>query len=393
MREMPLKYGCNPNQVPARVLMEDGRDLPFRALNGSPGYINLLDALNAWQLVRELKQALRLPAAASFKHVSPAGAAVGLALSPDLKKACFADDLPALDDSPLACACARARGADRLSSFGDWTALSDRCDAATAALLKREVSDGVIAPGYDPEALEILKGKRKGAYCVLQMDEGYEPFPDERRQVFGVTLMQRRNDARIGAGLLQRVVTAKKGLPPEAERDLSVALLVNKYTQSNSVCFAVDGQAVGVGAGQQSRVHCVRLAADKADRWRLRQHGKTLALKFREGLSRPDRDNAVDVFLSPDAQARLGGGGWKQWFEAEPEPIAGGEKAEWLRAGKLSLGSDAFFPFPDSIERAAESGAGFVAQPGGSIRDEEVIRACDRFGMVMALTGTRLFHH
>ncbi|NLD51362.1 MAG: phosphoribosylaminoimidazolecarboxamide formyltransferase [Clostridiales bacterium] len=394
MRELTLKYGCNPNQSPARLSMASGAELPLQVLNGRPGYINFLDALNAWQLVRALKLATGLPAAASFKHVSPAGAAVGQPLSRELKRACFVEDIAGLDDSPLACAYARARGADRLCSFGDWIALSDVCDEVTARVISREVSDGVIAPGYAPEALEILSAKRKSAYAVIRIDPDYVPDPVEKRQVFGITLEQRFNDAPIGEDLLQNVVTRRRDLTSQAARDLLVSLITLKYTQSNSVCFAKDGQAIGVGAGQQSRVHCTRLAGDKADLWHLRQHEKALALPFREDLSRPERDNGVDLYLSPRAHSELASGGWQRLFTKEPELLNAQQKRDYLDKLKgVSLGSDAFFPFDDSILRAAESGVSFVAQPGGSLRDAEVIDACDRLDMLMALTGLRLFHH
>ena len=394
MQELTLKYGCNPNQTPAKLLMTDGRALPVRVKNGAPGYINFLDALNAWQLVKTLKEATGLPAAASFKHVSPAGAAVGLPMSPALMKACFVDDIEDLNDSPLACAYARARGADRLCSFGDFIALSDVCDLTTARVIAREVSDGVIAPGYAPEALAVLSAKRGGKYSVIQIDPDYEPEVIERRQVFGITLEQGFNSALIDRGLLKNIVTKNKELPESAIRDLLVALITLKYTQSNSVCFAYGGQAVGVGAGQQSRVHCTRLAGDKADLWLLRQHEKTLALPWQAGLPRPVRDNAVDAFLSPRAREYLGEGKWQAAFTREPEWLTEGEKRAYLLSGQgLALGSDAFFPFDDSIVRAHESGVSYVAQPGGSVRDEEVIARCDAYGMVMALTGLRLFHH
>lgn len=394
MQELKLKYGCNPNQSPARIFMADGRNLPVEVLSGAPGYINFLDALNAWQLVKGLKGAAGLPAAASFKHVSPAGAALGLPLSPALKKACFTEDVPGLDDSPLASAYARARGADRLCSFGDFIALSDPCDLTTARLIAREVSDGVIAPGYAPEALEMLASKRGGKYSVIRIDPDYQPEAAERRQVFGITMEQGLNDAVIGRQLLGNIVTRNKTLPESAARDLLVSLITLKYTQSNSVCFAADGQAVGVGAGQQSRVHCTRLAGDKADLWLLRQHEKTLALPWRDDLARPARDNAVDAYLSPRAREYLGCGKWQAAFTREPDWLTEKEKRDYLDGIRgLSLGSDAFFPFDDSIVRAWESGVSFVAQPGGSVRDEEVISRCDSYGMVMAFTGLRLFHH
>ncbi len=394
MQELMLRYGCNPNQTPARLLMPEGKKLPVTVLNGTPGYINFMDALNAWQLVKALKEATGLAAAASFKHVSPAGAAVGIPLDEKLKKACFVDDMEGLDDSPLASAYARARGADRLCSFGDFIALSDVCDLTTAKLIAREVSDGVIAPGYDQDALQVLSLKRGGKYAVIQMDPDYLPAATEQRQIFGITLEQGYNDSVIDRVLLQNIVTNNKVLPENALRDLLVALITLKYTQSNSVCFALDGQAVGVGAGQQSRVHCTRLAGDKADLWLLRQHEKTLALPFREGLSRPVRDNAVDAYLSLRARQAFGGKLWQALFTREPEYLEEGEKRRYLDSVRgLSLASDAFFPFDDSIIRAHESGVSFVAQPGGSLRDNEVIDRCDAYNMVMAFTGLRLFHH
>jgi len=392
MRELALKYGCNPNQKPARVYMADGSALPFRVLSGAPGYINLLDALNAWQLVRALKAATGLPAAASFKHVSPAGAAVAVPMDSSLKRAYFVDDVPGLDDSPLAVAYARARGADRLCSFGDFIALSDPCDETTARIIGREVSDGVIAPGYSEAALAILAKKRKGSYAVLAMEAGYAPKPREARDVFGITLEQGYNDAEISESLLANIVTANSTLPAAAKRDLMVALITLKYTQSNSVCFVKDGQVIGNGAGQQSRVHCTRLAGSKADLWHLRQHEKALNLPFKEGTGRPEKDNAVDDYLS----GRAGGSpdDWQALFTREPEPFTEAERQAWMRTlAGVSLGSDAFFPFPDSIDRAAESGVRYVAQPGGSVRDDLVIEACNRYGMVMAMTGLRLFHH
>ena len=394
MNEYELKYGCNPNQKPARLFMEDGSELPVEILNGRPGYINFLDALNSWQLVRELKQALSLPAAASFKHVSPTSAAVGLPLSDRLKRACFVDDVPGLDENPLACAYARARGADRLCSFGDWVALSDECDALTASLIKREVSDGVIAPGYTPEALEILKTKRKGGYNIVRIDPAYVPAEKERKQVFGVSFEQGRNNFPIDRGLLNRIVTANKTLPDAAARDLIVALITLKYTQSNSVCYAVDGQAIGVGAGQQSRIHCTRLAGSKADTWFLRQAEKVLKLPFRPDLGRPDRDNAIDGYINQNEEDVCAEGVWQRFFTSRPEPFTQEEQREYLRrVHDVALGSDAFFPFSDNIERAFRSGVKYVAQPGGSIRDDAVIEACDRHDMVMCFTGLRLFHH
>ena len=389
--ELMLKYGCNPNQQPSRIFMKDGGPLPVTVLNGRPGYINFLDALNSWQLVRELKAATGLPAAASFKHVSPAGAAVAVPLSDTLKRIYFVDDL---ELSPLACAYARARGADRMSSYGDWIALSDECDVQTARLIAREVSDGIIAPGYTDEALTVLKSKRKGNYNIVRMNETYRPAPVEQKDVFGVTFEQRRNDCVIDASLLENIVTDARGLPETAKRDLLISLITLKYTQSNSVCYAMDGQAIGVGAGQQSRIHCTRLAGNKADLWSLRQHPKTLALRFRDGIRRPDRDNTIDVYLSDDDADVLSDGVWQQFFAEKPEPLTRAEKREWLgRVSGVSLGSDAFFPFGDNIERARRSGVSYIAQPGGSIRDDHVIETCNKYGMVMAFTGLRLFHH
>ena len=392
MRELELKYGCNPNQKPARIFIEDG-ELPVTVLNGKPGYINFLDALNGWQLVRELKQATGLPAAASFKHVSPAGAAVGLPLTDTLKKIYFVPE-NAGELSPLACAYARARGADRMSSFGDWISLSDVCDAPTALLIKPEVSDGVIAPGYTPEALEILKSKRKGGYNIVQIDPDYTPAPVERKQVFGVTFEQGRNECVIDPANLGEIVTANKDLPESARRDLAVALITLKYTQSNSVCYVKDGQAIGVGAGQQSRIHCTRLAGEKADKWLLRQHPQVLALPFLPTLGRPDRDNTIDVYLSDEADEVLGEGRWQLYFTEKPAELTKAQKKEWLSAQRgVSLGSDAFFPFGDNIERAHRSGVDYIVQPGGSIRDDQVIETCDRYGMVMCFNHQRLFHH
>lgn len=394
MNELELKYGCNPNQKPARIYMADGSDLPVRVLNGRPGYINFLDAFNAWQLVRELKAALGLPAAASFKHVSPTSAAIGLPLPDALRRACFVDDIPALDASPLACAYARARGTDRLCSFGDWAALSDVCDVTTALLLQREVSDGVIAPGYTPEALEILRTKRQGGYNIVEIDPTYEPVALERKQVFGVTFEQQRNDVPITRALLENLVTENKALPDSAACDLLVALITLKYTQSNSVCYAVDGQAIGVGAGQQSRIHCTRLAGTKADTWFLRQHPKVLALPFRPDIRRPDRDNAIDGYINQNEENVCADGVWQRFFTAQPEQLTAEEAAAYLSGiDGVALGSDAFFPFDDNIVRARRSGVRYVAQPGGSIRDDLVIDRCDRYGMVMAFTGLRLFHH
>lgn len=394
MNELELKYGCNPNQKPARIYMADGSDLPVRVLNGRPGYINFLDAFNAWQLVRELKAALGLPAAASFKHVSPTSAAIGLPLPDALRRACFVDDIPALDASPLACAYAHARGTDRLCSFGDWAALSDVCDVTTALLLQREVSDGVIAPGYTTEALEILRTKRQGGYNIVEIDPTYEPAALECKQVFGVTFEQQRNDVPITRALLDNLVTENKALPDSAARDLLVALITLKYTQSNSVCYAVDGQAIGVGAGQQSRIHCTRLAGTKADTWFLRQHPKVLSLPFRPDIRRPDRDNAIDGYINQNEENVCADGVWQRFFTAQPEPLTAEEAAAYLAGiDGVALGSDAFFPFDDNIVRARRSGVRYVAQPGGSIRDDLVIDRCDRYGMVMAFTGLRLFHH
>lgn len=394
MNEFELKYGCNPNQKPARIYMADGSELPIRILSGRPGYINFLDAFNSWQLVKELKEALGLPAVTSFKHVSPTSAAVGLPLSPELKRACFVEDMADLDASPLACAYARARGTDRMCSFGDWVALSDVCDVATANLIKREVSDGVIAPGYESEALEILKTKRKGNYNIVEIDPDFVPDPVERKQVFGITFEQGRNNFHIGDELLQNIVTANKDLPESARRDLIVALITLKYTQSNSVCFAVDGQAIGVGAGQQSRIHCTRLAGSKADTWFLRQHEKVLNLPFREGLGRPDRDNVIDGYINRNEEDVCAEGNWQKYFTARPQPLTDAEIAEYLATKQgVALGSDAFFPFSDNIERAHKSGVAYIAQPGGSIRDDAVIECCDKYGIAMAFTGMRLFHH
>lgn len=394
MKELELKYGCNPNQKPAFVYMEKGGYLPFEILSGRPGFINLLDAFNSWQLVRELSAALDLPAATSFKHVSPTSAAAGIPLSDKLLRAVFADDIPGVNHSPLACAYARARGTDRMSSFGDFIALSHPCDETTARLILPEVSDGIIAPGYAPEALALLRTKRKGNYTVIQMDPAYEPDPEETKQVFGVTFRQRRNDCRIDKESLKDIVTENKDLSREAVRDLIVALITLKYTQSNSVCFARDGQAIGVGAGQQSRIHCTRLAAGKADLWHLRQHEKVLELPFLKELGRPARDNAVDVYLSENCEEVLGDGIWQNIFSRKPEPLTPSEKWEYLSAIRgVSLGSDAFFPFEDNIRRAFASGVSYIAQPGGSIRDQNVIEACNALGMVMCFTGLRLFHH
>ena len=394
MKEFELKYGCNPNQKPAKIYMQDGSDLPIQILNGRPGYINFLDAFNSWQLVKELKEALSMPAVTSFKHVSPTSAAVGLPLSENLKKACFVEDVEGLDDSPLACAYARARGTARMSSFGDWVALSDVCDVTTAKLIRREVSDGIIAPGYDPEALEILKEKRGGNYNIVQIDPDYVPAQQETKQVFGITMEQGRNHFKIDADLLQDIVTESKALPDTAIRDLIISLITLKYTQSNSVCYAVDGQAIGVGAGQQSRVHCTRLAGGKADTWFLRQHEKVLSLPFREDLKRPERDNVIDGYINQNEEDVCAEGNWQKYFTCQPEPLTEAEKRAFLSTRRdVALGSDAFFPFSDNIERAWRSGVKYIAQPGGSIRDEDVIRCCDKYGMTMCLTHMRLFHH
>ncbi len=394
MKEFMLKYGCNPNQKPASVFMENGEDLPFEILCGKPGYINFLDALNSWQLVSEIKKALGQPSATSFKHVSPTSAAIGLKMDDKLKKACFVDDIEGLDDSPLATAYARARGTDRMSSFGDWIALSDVCDVTTAKLIAREVSDGIIAPGYTPEALEILKGKRKGAYNIVKIDENYVPDPIEKKQVFGITFSQGRNNYAINSDILTDIVTKNKELPDFAKRDLVIALITLKYTQSNSVCYTKDGQAIGVGAGQQSRIHCTRLAGNKADIWHLRQHEKVLNLPFIDSVKRPDRDNAIDVYISDEYEDVLADGVWQTLFTEKPEPFTKAEQKAYLAAiTGVCLGSDAFFPFGDNIERARKSGVSYIAQPGGSIRDDNVIEVCDKYGMVMAMTGMRLFHH
>ena len=411
--ELQLKYGCNPNQKPSRVFMADGSELPFEVLNGRPGYINLLDALNSWQLVRELRQATGLPSAASFKHVSPAGAAVGLPLSDTLKHICFVADIPGLDDSPIACAYARARGADRMSSYGDFIALSDVCDRTTALIIKREVSDGIIAPGYTDEALQILREKRKGTYCVIKMSEEYRPGTQsleasptmqsleaspttETKQVFGVTFEQGRNEIRLDdPALLENIPTENKTFTAEARRDLMIALITLKYTQSNSVCYVKDGQAIGIGAGQQSRIHCTRLAGQKADTWWLRQHPKVLALPFLPNIRRADRDNTIDVYLSEEEHDDvLRDGQWQQFFTEKPEVLTLEEKHAWIaRNTDVSLGSDAFFPFGDNIERAHKSGVKYIAQAGGSVRDDHVIMTCDKYGIAMAFTGVRLFHH
>ena len=392
MNEIQLKYGCNPNQKPSRIFMEDGSELPVTVLNGKPGYINFLDALNGWQLVKELKEATGLPAATSFKHVSPAGAAVGLPLPETLAKIYWVDDLGEL--SPLACAYARARGADRMSSFGDFISLSDVCDVDTAKLIKREVSDGVIAPGYTPEALEILKQKKKGNYNVIQIDPDYRPAEIERKQVYGVTFEQGRNELCVDEKLLSNVVTDKKDIPEAALIDMKIALITLKYTQSNSVCYVKDGQAIGIGAGQQSRIHCTRLAGNKADNWFLRQSPQVLSLQFKEGLGRADRDNAIDVYMSDDYMDVLADGIWENTFAVKPPVFTREERQEWLKKlDGVTLGSDAFFPFSDNIDRAHRSGVKYVVQPGGSVRDDAVIDACNRYGMAMVFTGIRLFHH
>ncbi|MCD7721020.1 MAG: phosphoribosylaminoimidazolecarboxamide formyltransferase [Prevotellaceae bacterium] len=393
MKELPLKYGCNPNQKPSRIFAEQG-ELPLEVLNGRPGYINLLDALNGWQLVSELKRATSLPSATSFKHVSPAGAAVGLPLGETLRKIYFVEDAP-LPLTPIASAYARARGADRMSSYGDFIALSDECDEATARLIAREVSDGIIAPSYSPEALEVLRGKRKGTYCVLSIDPSYRPAPVERKQVFGVTFEQGRNEIDLTSdSLFQNIPTRNKTFTPEARRDLLISLITLKYTQSNSVCYAKDGQAIGIGAGQQSRIHCTRLAGQKADNWWLRQHPQVMALPFVQGIRRADRDNAIDLYIGAESDDVLRDGAWQQVFESRPQPLTAEQKSEWLSLNTgVSLGSDAFFPFGDNIERAHKSGVQFVAQAGGSVRDDHVIATCDRYGIAMTFTGMRLFHH
>ncbi len=392
MKELELKYGCNPNQKPSRIFMEGDAELPIVVLNGRPGYINLLDAFNSWQLVKELKEATGLCAATSFKHVSPAGAAVGLPLDETLKKIYFVDDY---ELSPLACAYVRARGADRMSSFGDFIALSDVCDLATAKLINREVSDGVIAPGFEPEALAVLQAKRKGTYCVIQIDPEYKPAPVERKMVFGVTFEQGRNEIDLhDDALFQNIPTANKEIPDAARRDLMIALITLKYTQSNSVCYVKDGQAIGIGAGQQSRIHCTRLAGNKADIWYLRQHPKVMALPFKEGIKRADRDNTIDVYISDDHEDVLAEGVWQNFFTEKPEVLSREEKKAWLETlSGVSLGSDAFFPFGDNIERAHKSGVQWIAEAGGSVRDDNVIATCDKYGIAMCFTGVRLFHH
>ena len=394
MKEFELKYGCNPNQKPASIYMRDGSDLPIEILSGRPGYINFLDAFNSWQLVKELKEATGMACATSFKHVSPTSAAVGKTLPEKLKRACFVDDIEGLDDSAIACAFARARGTDRMCSFGDWIALSEVCDVTTALLIKREVSDGVIAPGFEPEALEILKTKRKGNYNIVKIDPSYGPEEQEEKQVFGITFRQGRNNFKIDRALLSNVVTANKEIPEQAAIDLITSLITLKYTQSNSVCFAADGQAIGVGAGQQSRIHCTRLAGGKADTWQLRQSEKVLALPFRDDIGRPDRDNAIDGYINQNEEDVTADGVWQRFFTKRPEPFTKEEQRAYLdTVDGVALGSDAFFPFSDNIERAKRSGVKYIAEPGGSVRDDAVIECCDKYGMVMAFTGIRLFHH
>ncbi len=394
MKEFELKYGCNPNQKPSKIFMADGSELPIEILCGRPGYINFLDAFNSWQLVKELKEALGLPAVTSFKHVSPTSAAVGTKLSAKLKKACFVDDIDGLDDSPLACAYARARGTDRMCSFGDWVALSDKCDVTTALLIKREVSDGVIAPDYDPEALEILKSKRNGNYNIVKINPEYVPAPVETKQVYGITFEQGRNNFKINEELLSNLVTENKELPDSAKRDLIISLITLKYTQSNSVCFAVDGQAIGVGAGQQSRIHCTRLAGSKADTWFLRQHDKVLNLPFKSDIARPTRDNVIDGYINRNEEDVCADGNWQKYFTEQPAPLTDDEiKAYLSTISGVALGSDAFFPFDDNIERAYRSGVSYIAEPGGSIRDDAVIECCNKYNIAMAFTGMRLFHH
>ena len=394
MKEFELKYGCNPNQKPAKIFMADGNELPIKILNGKPGYINFLDAFNSWQLVKELKEALGLPAVTSFKHVSPTSAAVGIPLPEKLKKACFVDDIENLEDSPLACAYARARGTDRMCSFGDWVALSDVCDTATALLIKREVSDGVIAPGYEPEALEILKSKRNGNYNIVEIDPDYVPAEIEHKQVYGITFEQGRNNFKIDESLLTNLVTENKEIPDSAKRDLIISLITLKYTQSNSVCFAFDGQAIGVGAGQQSRVHCTRLAGSKADTWFMRQYDKVLNIPFKDDIKRPDSDNIIDGYINRNEEDVCADGIWQKYFKTKPEPLTDEEIRAYLSGiSGVALGSDAFFPFDDNIERAHKSGVSYIAEPGGSIRDDIVIDCCNKYGIAMAFTGMRLFHH
>lgn len=394
MKEFELKYGCNPNQKPAKIYMKNGEELPIEILSGRPGYINFLDAFNSWQLVKEIKDRLGMPAATSFKHVSPTSAAVGVKLSDKLKKACFVDDIEGLDDSPLACAYARARGTDRMSSFGDWIALSDVCDKTTALIIKREISDGIIAPGYTDEALEILKTKKKGNYNIVKIDPDYLPAATETKEVFGITFEQGRNNFVLNEELLENIVTENKEFPDSAKRDLIIALITLKYTQSNSVCFAYDGQAIGVGAGQQSRIHCTRLAGTKADTWLLRQYDKVLNLPFLPTISRPDRDNVIDGYINKNEEDVCAEGNWQKYFTTRPEPLTAEEIREYLdTVSGVSLGSDAFFPFGDNIERAKRSGVSYIAEPGGSIRDDVVIDTCNKYGITMAFTGMRLFHH
>ena len=394
MQEFELKYGCNPNQKPSKIYMKDGSELPIEILSGRPGYINFLDAFNSWQLVKEIKEATGLPAATSFKHVSPTSAAVGTKLSDSLKRACFVDDIEGLDESPLACAYARARGTDRMSSFGDWIALSDVCDKTTALIIKREISDGIIAPGYTDEALEILKTKKKGNYNIVKIDENYKPYPVETKDVFGITFEQGRNEFKINRELLSNLVTENKELPEEAVRDLIITLITLKYTQSNSVCYAYQGQAIGVGAGQQSRIHCTRLAGTKADTWHLRQHEKVLSLPFLPTISRPDRDNVIDGYINKNEEDVCAEGVWQRYFTERPEPLTEREMRECLDGiTGVSVGSDAFFPFGDNVERARRSGVSYIAEPGGSIRDDIVIETCNKYGIAMAFTGMRLFHH
>jgi len=394
MKEFQLKYGCNPNQKPARIYMHDGSDLPIEILSGRPGFINFLDAFNSWQLVKELKEALGMPAAASFKHVSPTCAAIGNKLSPELKKACFVNDIKGLDDSPIACAYARARGTDRMSSFGDWIALSDECDAVTARIIKREVSDGIIAPSYSEEALEILSQKKGGAYNIVKIDPNYVPDPVELKQVYGITFEQGRNNYKIDYDQLTNIVTANKELPESAKQNLVISLITLKYTQSNSVCFAYDGQAIGVGAGQQSRIHCTRLAGNKADTWFLRQSPYILNLPFKKGIGRPDKDNCIDVIINDRQEDVIGDDVWQNFFTEQPAPFTEEDKRAYLATiSGVALGSDAFFPFGDNIERAHRSGVSYIAEPGGSVRDDNVIETADKYNMVMAFTGMRLFHH
>ena len=394
MKEFELKYGCNPNQKPSKIFMKDGSELPIEILSGRPGYINFLDAFNSWQLVKELKEATGLPSATSFKHVSPTSAAVGVKLSDELKRACFVDDVEGLDDSPLACAYARARGTDRMSSFGDWIALSDVCDKTTALLIKREISDGIIAPGYTDEALEILKTKKKGNYNIVKINPDYVPAPVENKDVFGITFEQGRNNFEINKELFSNIVTENKSLPEEAVRDLIIALITLKYTQSNSVCYAYKGQAIGVGAGQQSRIHCTRLAGTKADTWHLRQYKKVLELPFLPTISRPDRDNVIDGYINKNEEDVCAEGNWQKYFTTRPEPLSAEEARAYLDSIEgVSLGSDAFFPFGDNIERAKRSGVSYIAEPGGSVRDDVVIETANKYGMTIAFTGMRLFHH